>query len=404
MTTASTDGTDERAADDDVVRSESDTRSAAGPSRWVHLLIVMAWVIGVLSGINVWVDQQLLDTDNWVDASDDLLADENVRQVLAAYLVDELYAAVDVAEELGTRLPDEIDGLAGLLAGALREPATEAVARLLGTDELRELWRGVNRSAHGALVRVLEDDTGAALSTSDGDVTLDLAPLVRRVGLDLGLSSDVLDRLPDDIGRLTIFESDALDNAQAAVRLIEVLSVVLFLVVLGLYCAGVYLARSWRREAVREVGLALGVSGMVVLVALRIVSNAAERTVADTPAAQQAANLATAVGTAVLRDIALAALAFGLLIIGFAALVGPTGPARRLRAWAAPVLVASPVVTWSAAIGVFLLLAYLFPGEPLRTWWRTLIFVTLFVVALGSVRRHVREERPEPDEGGELAR
>jgi hypothetical protein len=390
---------------DDATDAGSDTKNSesgeAAPSErrapgWViHALIVFATVLGVVSGLNVWVERQLLDTDEWVEVADELLADDEVRGLLATYLVDELYESVDVAEELSSRLPEDLDGLGGLVAAALRDPATDGVNRLLETDLVRGLWSEVNETTHATLVRILKDETGPALSTTDGTVTLELGELVKQVGREFGLSLDVVDELPEDIGRVTLIESEELAAAQDAVRLIETLSVILFLVVLVLYAAAVYLAGQRRREAIREIGVALVISSVLVLVGLRIAAGAVEGAVGEASGAQGAARAVTEIGTELLRGIFMAGLIFGALIVGYAALAGPSKTATRLREMLVPVLLAKPIVAWSAATGAFLLVLYLVPSEPLQSWWRGLIFITLFVVAIEALRRQLAREFPE---------
>jgi len=229
----------------------------------------------------------------------------------------------------------------------------------------------------------------------DGTVTLELGELVKQVGKEFGLSSDVLDKLPDDLGRVTIVESEELAAAQDAVRLIEILSVVVFLLVLVLYIAAVYLAGQRRREAIREVGLALVIGSVLVLVGLRVAAGAVAGGVDDASGAQDAARAVTEIGTELLRGIFMAGLVFGLLIAGFAALAGPSNIARRLREMLVPVLLAKPIVAWSAAAGVFLLVMYLVPSEPLQSWWRGLIFIALFAAAIEALRRQLAREFPE---------
>ena len=375
---------------DQTSAGESDT------PRWVvHALIVLGSIVAVASMANVWLDYQLLETDEWVEASDDLLADDDVRDVLAAYLVDELYGSVDVAEELETQLPENLDGLAELLAAALRDPATDAVDRLLGTEQVAVVWSELNRQSHETLVAVLKDETGPVLSTAGGAVTLELGELVRTVGEEFGLSGDVLDELPEDVGRVTIAESDELATAQDVVSVVQVLSVVFFLLVLVLYGLAIWLAGSRRREAVREVGIALALSSAVVLVVLRIARRAVESAVADTEDVQAAAVAVTAIGTQLLRDMAIAGLLYGLVVAGFAALLGSSRFARWIRELLAPLLVTKPVGSWLSAIGLLLLLLYVLPGEQLQPWWRGVIFVALFAVALAALRRQLAKEFPD---------
>ena len=52
----------------------------------------------------------MLDTDNWVDASDQVLEEPAVRAALSTYLVNELFSYVDVSAQLEDRLPDSLSG------------------------------------------------------------------------------------------------------------------------------------------------------------------------------------------------------------------------------------------------------------------------------------------------------
>jgi hypothetical protein len=176
---------------------------------------------------------------------------------------------------------------------------------------------------------------------------------------------------------------------------VQVLSVVFFLLVLVLYGLAIWLAGSRRREAVREVGIALALSSALVLVALRIARRAVESAVADTEDVQAAAVAVTAIGTQLLRDMAIAGLLYGLVIAGFAALLGSSRFAGWIRELLAPVLVTKPVGSWLSAIGLLLLLLYVLPGEQLQPWWRGVIFVSLFAVALGALRRQLAQEFPD---------
>src|SRR4051794_26647285 len=78
----------------------------------VALLIALATILLVTSAVNLWVKRQALDTDAWVSASDRMLSDDAVRGALSQYVVDQLYASVDVGGELRQQLPEALQGLA----------------------------------------------------------------------------------------------------------------------------------------------------------------------------------------------------------------------------------------------------------------------------------------------------
>jgi hypothetical protein len=66
----------------------------------VRTLPVLGTIVALVSVLAIWVGRLALDTDTWVDTSDELLQDDEVRAVLAATLTDKLYSSVDIASSL----------------------------------------------------------------------------------------------------------------------------------------------------------------------------------------------------------------------------------------------------------------------------------------------------------------
>src|SRR4051794_9708053 len=208
----------------------TDSKKHRGRAIAVPVLIAVASLLAVLSATSVWVKKQALDTDAWVKASSDVLANKDVQALLSTYVVDQLYQNVDVAGALQERLPPNLASLAAPIAAAVRAPAAEAVERLLASPKAQRLWAEANRRAHAALVRVLEDKTRVG-STAEGAVSLDIAQLLTVIGQELGLPSAVLDKVPASAGEIVLIRSDRLHKAQQIVRAIRVLSAILLILV-----------------------------------------------------------------------------------------------------------------------------------------------------------------------------
>src|SRR3954469_19680031 len=98
----------------------------------VWALIVAASLLAFASILTTWVHRQMLDEQSWKDASADLIADPHVRQAVSVYVVDQLYGNVDVPAALEQRLPPDLKPPAASAAGALPQPAAQAVHRLVG--------------------------------------------------------------------------------------------------------------------------------------------------------------------------------------------------------------------------------------------------------------------------------
>lgn len=372
------------------------TTTPARPARlgWVRALIAVASIVAVLAATTTWVKRQALDTDNWVAASDEVLADPDVRAALAQFIVNELYQAVDVEAELAGLMPEDFEGLAGPVSAALRQPAVEAVDYLLGTSQVQTLWSDANRRAHALLVAVLEDDL-AVVSTADGAVTLELGPLVRQLGEQLGLSSDVLDRIPDDAGNIVIAESGELDTAQQAVALTRALSVWLLVVVVGLYALAVYLAGD-RRRALRSVGWALLASSLVLLLVRRL-TLAYVLSLVDDPGNEAPVRAVFFIASALLAQIAWAGVAYAVVLVLGAVYAGPSRAATSVRRALAPVATADPIVVWGGALAVFGVLVLWSPTAAFDAWWSVLVLLALFLTGIEALRRQARAEFPDAE-------
>ena len=362
----------------------------------IWTLIVVASLIAFGSTLTTWVDRQMLDTTSWKDASAQLIEDPEVRESMSVFLVDELYSNVDVAAGLEERLPPDFKALAAPLAGALRQPATDAVDRLLDAPRVQQLWINASSTAQQKLVNVLENKTGHGITTGDGVVSVDLTELVKSLGAELGVPAAALDRLPPDAGDLTVMRSDQLDAAQAAVKSVRVLSTWLLVLVLGLYALAIFLARGVRREAIRDVGCALLLVGLAVLVVRRLAGNYAVDALAA-PSSQDSGKRVWLIGTSILAQIGWAALLYGAVMVLGALLAGPHRTAIAVRRRIAPVLNERPALAWAAIGTVYLALVAWGPTHALRTWWGIGLLGALIAAGVVALRQQTLREFPTVD-------
>jgi hypothetical protein len=337
--------------------------------------------------VNVWVDRAALNTDNWVDASDQLLAEPAVREAISVYVVDQLYTNVDVGAQLGDLLPGDLSGLSGALASALRNPATDAVDRLLATDQVAAIWSQANRVAHETIVNILEDDSRVqALSTSGGNVTLDLREVVVQLADNLGLPATVIDRLPADAGQVTIIQSSKLEDLQSAVKVVQWASWLLFFVVIAIYAGAIFLADGWRRVATRNVGLSILIVGLLVLAGLRFGGDRLLDSVVNRESNRGAAEAVWRIGSELLHDIGWNITMIGLLIVLGAVVAGPTAAARAIRRFISPVFVGGPGMRWGVGAAIFLLMIVWAPLPALTNWFGILVFAGILAACIEGLR------------------
>jgi hypothetical protein len=352
-------------------------------------LIALAMILVLACSLTIWVQRQALNTDNWVDLSTELLADDEVRGAIAVRLVDSLYERTDVQGRLAQRLPAPLDPLAAPAAGLVREAAVDAADTLLQRPRVQELWADANRRAHELLVAILREESERLIQSARGQVILDLNPLVMRLNDQLGL--DVA--LPEGAGGYVIAESDQLAAAQTAVAVIDPLSVLMVIAVLVLLAIAVYLASGFRRETLRAIAVSLIVVGVLLLVVRRLVGNAlVDELTTDTN--RGVGWTVWVLGTDLLRDLSIALIVYGSVLLLGVLLAGPMRWARWLREKSAPVLREYPILVYGAVALVFLLVLLWSPLGDDRRIWGTLVLAGLVALGVWALRRQTLKEFP----------
>ncbi len=362
----------------------------------VPTLLVLGTIILFVGVFSVWVNRQVLNTDNWVDTSSKLLADPHVEEQLSKFLIAQAYENADVEAELEAELPPATQQLAGPLAGGLRQLSERVAERALSAPAFQGLWEEANRSAHESLLKIL-DGGGSFVSTGEGTVTLNLHDLLEGVVEEAGLPESVLEKLPPEAGNLTVLKSDQLSAAQTVAKVIRKLPIVLVILVALLYGGAIYLARGRRREVVRAVGFGFVIAGIGALAVRGIAGNAVVGALATTDPVEEAAGAAWGIGTSLLVEVAVSTLLFGVLLVIGAWALGSTALARGLRRQASPWLRERPGGAYVVLGLVWLALIAWLPIASFRNWVGILVFAILFAVGAAIFRREALAEFPDAE-------
>jgi hypothetical protein len=370
-----------------VTRRQSSWR---GWLPWV--LVVLAAVIGLVSALNIWVKRQALDTNNFTSASVQVLENPQVRSAISVYLVDQLYQNVDVAAELEQNLPPAVKGIAAPLAGALRQLLVRAADTLLQRPRVQELWKQAIRRAHTLFLAVI-DGKKNVLQNTNGNVVLNLRPIVQQLEAQGGLIGKVAQQLPPDVGQITILKGNQLKTARTGVKVIRFLSYFLFFLVLALYAAAVYLATGRRRQVLMGVGASAFIVGLIVLVVRRFAGNYAVDALSTNTVDKGAVRVVWAVETQLLRNVGINVLIYGTVVMLAAWIAGPSRPARWLRRVSAPTAREHPWVLYTVLALLLLLLLFTGPTDGQRVYPLLVVFVFAFA-GLEVLRRQTVREFP----------
>jgi hypothetical protein len=364
----------------------------------VWTLIVLASLLALVSALTVWSKQQLLDTDKFTSSSAKLLANDEIRATLSSRLVDQLNQRIDVESQLEENLPPRAKGAAPAIAAAIQNSAGQVINAFLGTAQAQELWERVNRRAHTALVNVLEGKDAGPVSTANGDVVLDLRPLIQRVAERLGVGERLKERAPPDSGEIVLLKSNQLDAAQKGVRVLNALSSWLSLAVVALLALAVYLAHGKRRTMLEAVGFALLSVGVLLLIIRRFVGDAIVDSVVKVESSKPAVHAIWLIETDLLRDLALALVFYGIFALFAGILAGPSRAAVGVRRSLAPTWRERPYLVWLVAGFLFLVFLAWGPAGGSRRLLGVVILAALVALGLEVWRRQTLREFPADSE------
>jgi hypothetical protein len=297
-----------------------------------------------------------------------------------------------VQAQLEEAFPPRAKPLAGPVAGGLKDLAVRGVDTLLTRPRLQAAWENANRGAHGALLNVVEGG-GENVSTGSGDVVLDLGSLLDASAESLGVGEKAAEKVPDDAGQLTLLESDELELAQDGVDLLKAAAIVLVVLALGLMALAIFLARNWRREALRAAGVGLILAGSAALVARSLAGDAVVDSLASTEAVKPAISATWDISTSLMVDAASAAILYGIVLVFSAWLGGTTRLATGTRRVLAPYLREPGIAYSGLAVIVLILLAWA-PTPAFHRLIPTLILIALLAFGIDVLRRKTAKEFP----------
>lgn len=360
------------------------------------LVLVLVWgtmVLAVLGIFAVWANRQLLNPDNWANTSTKLLQNAEVREATSNYLVDQIYANVNVEQELKAKLPPQVQPLAGPVAGALRNLANEAALRALASARVQEAWKKANRAADQTFVSIVEGGKGA-VSTNGGQVSLNLASITTEISNRLGLPN-VSSKLPPSVANLKILKSNQLKFVQDAGKALKGLALLLTIIVPLLYALAILLARGRRRRTLMSVGAAIIFAGVLVLAGRAIIESGVTNSLVKVEANRPAVGAVMSIATGMLSEIAGAFVFVGIPLIAAGWFAGPARLAVKARRAIAPFLRDQP--EWTFGIVAFIMLLIFIWGPIPATHKPAGIIVFLALALFGTevLRRQTAAEFPD---------
>jgi hypothetical protein len=377
------------------------------------VLIVLGCILAPISVLGIWTANQVSNTDRYVATVSPLIQDPAIQNAATDKITTAIMNEINVqalASQTATQLNQRglpraatlVQNFSGQIASAIQGFVHSTVARVITSPAMNNVWIQANRTAHAQLVAALSGNTNGALTTSNGQVVLNLQPFIKVAQQDLasrGLT--FLEKLPTPNASFPLFPSRDLVKAQTAYRLINDLKIVLPILCLLLIAAGVYVARSHRRALI-GAGLGFAASMFVLGAILLIVRNAYLNAIPNNTLPSDAAAAAFDILVRFIRLALRALLLVGLVVAAAAFLSGPSPSAVRIRSWFAAGfswlrhrgenlgVSTGPVGAWTYAhrrglrIGAVALacLIFVFIGQPTVAIVITIVVVLLVLLGL----------------------
>ncbi len=306
------------------------------------LLIVLGCILAPLSVIGVWTANQVSNTNRYVENVAPLIHDPAIQSALTNEISTQITTRVNVqalanqaADTLTskglTRVGTLLHTFSGQLAGAVNGFIHTQVAKIVASQQMANLWVQLNTRVHASLVKALSGQGGGAITTSNGQVVLNLGPMIDLVKQKIAARGlTIVSSIPKINPQFALFSDKYLVKAQTGYRVLNDLKIVLPILTLVLLGAGIYIARSHRRATV-GAGLGLAASMLVLGIALAIGRGIYLNSVPPTVLPSDAAAVLYDTLVRFIKDGLRVLLVVGLIVAMAAFFTGPSVTAVRTR-------------------------------------------------------------------------
>ncbi|MFC7265179.1 hypothetical protein [Streptomyces lutosisoli] len=276
----------------DELRHRVSTLESAGPAgaarhHWLRstgsvLLILLASLLSLLAVVAVWANSIVRDTDRYVATVGPLASNPDVQKAITNRVTTEVLAQIDVealvkqleqaASEKGAppRAAQLLGDLKGPITSGLKSLVSGTVERVVSSSAFDTVWVNANRKVHSALDKALTGESGGAVSVKNGQVAIDVGPIVDQVKDQLvSAGFKPAARIPNVHTDFVVFASKDVGKIKTYLKLLEIIGTWLPIIAVLIAALGVYLAVH-RRRALIGVGLGVFVAMLVLGVALTL--------------------------------------------------------------------------------------------------------------------------------------
>jgi hypothetical protein len=321
------------------------------------ILLVLSCLTVLVSSVSIWAHRTVFNTDQWVATVGPLAQNPDVVKSVADHVTTQLDNTIKPEQTAKNLLPNALDRFAAPIGQGFEQIVHSAVTRIIQTDQFQKFWIAANTQVHARVIAVLEGKPTPHLTTTNGDVTLNLLPAYSKIlkavdskasGLlnakepiptitadtpvdqaRSELSAALGRNLPANFGTPVLFHSDELASAQHLVHVFNTLIIALVIVTVALIIGTIVVAER-RRRTIIALGIGVVVAMTLAVVLTKVITNqvVSSITTPDDRGAVKATITSVLKGLNVISAILIAA---GLVFAILAFLTGPSRFAGSVR-------------------------------------------------------------------------
>jgi len=252
--------------------------SSVGITSLQHILSALLAVICCLAvGSYItahWVENQILNTDNWVALVTPLPKQPVVSEALGTYIGKHVFSLADVEDRITSVLPPRADILAPPIADQLESITISTSKKIVASDNFQTLWSGANRLAMNRLVSQARGEPTALQKSVNERFNLNLSGVNGQLRDKLGSAAAAIPALqPASQKALTLAVSlqAKRERLWQVVRGVDYSAAVLPMVAIATLCGALAFAQKRRRTVMRIA------AGCIVVILLELISIKAGR-------------------------------------------------------------------------------------------------------------------------------
>ena len=163
------------------------TDSTRGRAVASVMCLVLAALLTAPAAIAYWGQRTLNDAERYIQTVGPLVQQPEVQEVLATRVSDAISDQVDVEAMLADAFANfkdqapRLELLAGPIAGAIDSAIDRQVRAFIASDAFADLWMRINVRAQQAFERIMDGESGGAVSLQGDEVVLDVTEVVDQV-------------------------------------------------------------------------------------------------------------------------------------------------------------------------------------------------------------------------------